>query len=377
MYEEFFGLRERPFDLTPNPRYLVLTESHREALSNLQYGIASRKGITLLVGEAGSGKTTVIRTAIALQPTKVHCVHLHNPMLSRDEFVMILATHFGLSPDATRSKAVMLLELESLLDQRRARGETTVLVVDEAQSLPNELLEEIRLLINIETNEDKLLSVIIAGQPEIVRRLNDQSLRQLKQRIALRCELRALSQIETAAYLAGRIRAAGGLHTNVFTYDAVATIHERAQGLPRTISVIADNALLGGFAAGQRPVGSQIVLEVCRDFDFGPGPTAPLAGPPPPTAPPPPIRAVDPPAGRPGERPMPSLLSGARTPASRPGPAPAPAPASAPPVPGAATAGTPASGRGDQPADPERPRTDMFSTFLGKRKRFSFLFFNW
>jgi type II secretory pathway predicted ATPase ExeA len=369
MYEDFFGLRERPFDLTPNPRYLVLTESHREALSNLQYGIASRKGITLLVGEAGSGKTTVIRTAIQLQPTKVHCVHLHYPMLSREEFVMILATHFGLSPEATRSKAVMLLELERLLDQRRARGETTVLVVDEAQSLPVELLEEIRLLINIETNEDKLLSVIIAGQPEIVRRLNDQSLRQLKQRIALRCELRALSQIETAAYLAGRIRAAGGLHTNVFTYDAVATIHERAQGLPRTISVIADNALLGGFAAGQRPVGSQIVLEVCRDFDFGPA----VAADPPPAAP---IRPVEPPApaGPSGQRPMPSLLSGPPRSAVNGRPAPPSVPANGPAAPGHADANGQAA---DPHAKPARPRSDMFSTFLGKRKRFSFLFFNW
>ena len=270
MYEQFFGFRERPFDLTPNPRYLVLTESHREALSNLQYGIASRKGITLLIGEAGSGKTTVIRTAIAHQPVKVHCVHLHNPMLSREEFVTILATRFSLSDAATRSKASMLLELETLLKARRAADETTVLVVDEAQSLPLELLEELRLLVNIETDDEKLLSVIIAGQPEIVERLNHQGLRQLKQRIALRCELQPLNAQETAGYIAGRIRAAGGVGAQVFTRDAVALIHERAQGLPRTISVVADNALLGGFAAGQRPVGSQIVWDVCRDFDIGP-----------------------------------------------------------------------------------------------------------
>lgn len=270
MYEQFFGFRERPFDLTPNPKYLVLTESHREALSNLQYGIASRKGITLLIGEAGSGKTTVIRTAIAQQPVKVHCVHLHNPMLTRNEFVTILATRFELSEEACRSKAALLLELETLLKARRALDETTVLVVDEAQSLPLELLEELRLLVNIETDDEKLLSVIIAGQPEIVERLNQQDLRQLKQRIALRCELQPLTLQETAGYIAGRITAAGGIDTQVFTRDAVSLIHERAQGLPRTISVVADNALLGGFAAGQRPVGSQIVWDVCRDFDIGP-----------------------------------------------------------------------------------------------------------
>src|SRR5690348_5839027 len=142
MYETFFGLRERPFDLTPNPRYLVPIESHREALSNLEYGIASRKGVTLLVGEAGSGKTTVIRAAIERQPRLVHCVHLHNPTLSRAEFVEMLSARFGLSEKAAASKSVMLIELETLLRRRLANGETTVLVVDEAQSLPLDLLEE-------------------------------------------------------------------------------------------------------------------------------------------------------------------------------------------------------------------------------------------
>src|SRR3990170_8831185 len=158
MYEQFFGLRERPFDLTPNPRYLVLTESHLEVLRNLEYGIGSKKGITLLTGEAGSGKTTVIRAAIERQPLKVHCVHLNNPMLTRDEFVEMLAVSFGLSEAASRSKAAMLIELERLLLDRRERDETTTLIMDEAQSLPLDLLEELRLLANIETNDEKLMS---------------------------------------------------------------------------------------------------------------------------------------------------------------------------------------------------------------------------
>lgn len=268
MYEQFFGLRERPFDLTPNPRYLVMTDSHQEALSNLQYAIASRKGITLLVGEAGSGKTTIVRAAIEKQPALVHSVHLNNPTMTRQEFGEILAIKFGLSERAARSKALLLIELEALLRNRRAHGESTLLVVDEAQSLPLELLEEIRLLINIESDDEKLLSVIIAGQPEISDRLNEQSLRQLKQRIALRCQLRPLTVPETSAYIVGRIRAAGGTGP-VFTSDAVELIHHQAQGIPRTVSVIADNALLGGFAAGERPVTRQIVREVCRDFDLG------------------------------------------------------------------------------------------------------------
>jgi len=269
MYESFYGFRERPFDLTPNPRFLVMTDVHREALSNLEYGISSRTGITLLVGEAGTGKTTLIRTALERQPARVHCEHIQNPALTRDEFVEMLALRFKLSDRARASKTTLLYELEEILKLRDAAGESTVLVVDEAQSLPREILEEVRLLANIETVERKLLSVILAGQPEVTALLNDPGLRQLKQRIALRCELRPLTLQETAGYLAGRIRAAGGVGAQVFTREAVTLIHERSAGVPRTISVIADNALLTGFAVGQRPVSSSTVREVCRDFDLG------------------------------------------------------------------------------------------------------------
>ena len=270
MYEEFYGLRERPFDLTPDPRYLVATSVHREALSNLEYAIASRKGITLLVGEAGTGKTTVIRAAIAKQPERIHCVHLHNPALTRVEFVEMLASRFGLTERARSSKTGLLLELEQLLRQRRASNETTVLIVDEAQSLPSELLEEIRLLTNIETNEEKLLTLVIAGQPEVAKLFTAHALRQLKQRIALRCELRPLNLRESAEYVAGRIAAAGGAPVQMFTREAVQLIHERSRGIPRTINVIADNALVSGFAAQQRPVTTELVREVCRDFDIAP-----------------------------------------------------------------------------------------------------------
>jgi len=267
MYEEFFGCRERPFDLSPDPRYLVPTAAHREALSTIEYGIASRKGIALLIGEAGTGKTTVIRAALDRQPSRIHYVHLHNPALSREEFVEMLATRFRLSDRARGSKTQLLLELEELLAERQGAGETTLLVVDEAQSLPTELLEEIRLLANIETNSSKLVSVIMAAQPELAQRLNDPVLRQFKQRIALRCELRPLAPQETLAYIAGRLRAAG-CDSQVFTREAVAVMHRRARGIPRTVSVIADNAMLTAFALGQRPVTTQTVLEVCREFDI-------------------------------------------------------------------------------------------------------------
>lgn len=268
MYERFYGFRERPFDLTPNPRYLILTEAHREALSNLEYAIASRKGVTLLVGEAGAGKTTIIRAAIEKQPEHVHTVHLSNPALTREEFIEMLAVRFGLSEQARVSKTTLLLELETLLTARRANRETTVLIVDEAQSLSHALLEELRLLVNIETDDEKLLSLVLAGQPELAEHLNDPSLRQLKQRIALRCELRPLTLQEAVAYVAGRVRAAGGTASQVFTREAVTLMHERSGGVPRTLSVLADNALVAGFATGQRPVGTAIVREVCRDFDL-------------------------------------------------------------------------------------------------------------
>ena len=270
MYEQFYGLQGRPFDLTPDPRYLVATSVHREALSNLEYAIASRKGITLLLGDAGTGKTTVIRAAIAKQSERIHCVHLHNPALTRVEFVEMLAAHFGLTERAHSSKTGLLLELEGLLRQRRAENETTVLIVDEAQSLSLELLEEIRLLTNIETNAEKLLTLIIAGQPEVAKLFTEHSLRQLKQRIALRCELRPLNLRETAEYVAGRIVVAGGAPVQMFTREAVQLIHEHSRGIPRTINVIADNALVNGFAAQQRPVTTELVREVCRDFDIAP-----------------------------------------------------------------------------------------------------------
>jgi len=188
--------------------------------------------------------------------------------LTRTEFVEFLAAGFGLSGDAARSKTRCLSELTEVLAHRHGAGVMSALVIDEAQCLPDDLLEEIRLLANIESATEKLLSIVLAGQPEIAYRLNQPALRQLKQRIGLRCSLTALSLPETSSYIAERMRIAGG-SDGVFTDDAIAMIHERARGIPRTISVIADNALVTGFALDYRPVDREVVLEVCRDFDFG------------------------------------------------------------------------------------------------------------
>jgi general secretion pathway protein A len=269
MYQHFYCLRELPFELTPNPKYLFLTARHREALSNLQYGLFSAKAVTVLTGEAGTGKTTLLRTALESDRCRdVRCIYINNPALTRAEFIEMLARRFELSPEAARSKTILLGELETVLHERRARGEITALVVDEAQSLSQELLEEIRLLANIETLTVKLLPLVLAGQPELAARLNDPTLRQLKQRVALRCEIGPFELPETAAYIASRIRNAGGEASRLFTREAVILIHERSRGIPRTISVMCDNALLSGLALGRQPVDREIVLEVSHDFDL-------------------------------------------------------------------------------------------------------------
>jgi general secretion pathway protein A len=268
MYEPFYGLNARPFDLTPDPRYLFLTPMHREALAHLEYGLSGRKGIVVLIGEVGTGKTTLVRAAIDhVRASAVRCAHLSNPTLTRPEFYHLLAVEFELSPEAGRSKAQFLVELKKLVEDQHQKAAVTALIVDEAQSLPFELLEEIRLLANLENDTDKLLQVILVGQPELADRLNEPALRQLKQRIALRCALGPMKLSETAAYIAGRIRIAGGDAAGLFSREAVVEIHERARGIPRLVSVICDNALVTGFAAGARRVNHQIVLEVCRDFD--------------------------------------------------------------------------------------------------------------
>jgi general secretion pathway protein A len=269
MYEEFYGLRERPFDLTPNPTYLLMTEKHREALSNVEYGITARKSITLLLGDAGTGKTTVIRTAIAraeaaAQPGPRVWAYLKNPALSRTEFLQFLAATFQLSAEAADSKTRLLDELERQL----SGGGCAALVVDEAQSLPYEILEEIRLLANIESDTEKLLPVVLAGQPEFADRLNERGLRQLKQRVALRCVLPPLSLQETAMYIAARIERAGGNPGRLFSRDAVIAVYEHSGGIPRTINVICDNALLTGYADDRRLIDADTVHTVCRDFDL-------------------------------------------------------------------------------------------------------------
>lgn len=269
MYLTHFGLTELPFELTANPRFLFLTPGHREALANLQYGLSTSKAITLMLGEAGTGKTTVLRAALRSDSCAgMQCVHLANPELTRSEFIEALARGFELSVAARTSKTILLAELESELRRRRSLGTRTALIVDEAQRLSDDLLEEIRLLANIETEFEKLLPLVLAGQPELAQRLNQSSMRQFKQRVALRCEIAPFTLTETAVYIATRIRIAGGEASRLFSRDAVMLVHEHSRGIPRTINVICDNALLNAYAAGRASVGREVVRETARDFDL-------------------------------------------------------------------------------------------------------------
>lgn len=271
MYRDFFGLDELPFELTPNTKFLFHTAHTQEAFCTLEYGLSSNKSLTVLIGEAGTGKTTLLRAVLQSERcADVTCIYLNNPTLTRSEFVQVLARRFGLSTTAEQSKAVLLDELATTLANRLANGQRTALVIDEAQSLSDELLEEVRLLANAETETQKLLPVVLAGQPELADRLDEPHLRQLKQRVTLRCTVLPFALEDTAAYIAWRIRTAGGQSERLFTREAVLAIHEHSQGIPRTIGVICDNALLTAYGLGRRPVDSAVVLEVVRDLDLAP-----------------------------------------------------------------------------------------------------------
>jgi general secretion pathway protein A len=282
MYEAFYGLRDLPFEPTPNPRYLYLTRHHREGLSNLTYGLSSAKALTLLIGEVGTGKTTLLRAALMSEACgHVRCMSIDNPTLTRAEFLATLAARFDLGPEAAGSKAILLDRLRDALCARRARGEITALVVDEAQTLSTELLEEIRLLANMETADEKLLPLVLTGQPELASRLEESGLRQLKQRVTLRCEITPFTLTDTAACIAHRVKTAGGAPARLFTQEAVRLIHACARGIPRTVCVLCDNALVTGFALNRQRVDHAIVEDVARDFRFtrhAPGdPQAPVA----------------------------------------------------------------------------------------------------
>lgn len=272
MYKQFYGLRDIPFSLAPDPKYLFRTESLLEVFANLQYGIENGKGIVVVTGEVGTGKTTILRSMLQSLDRSALAAYIFNPLLSTEEFFDLLAGEFRLQP--TTSKATMLRSLGQVLMTRQAHRVRTVLVVDEAHLLPLHLLEEIRLLLNFETNREKLLQVILCGQPELHEMLGRPELRQLKQRVSLKCSIKTLTAHETAEYVRWRLRIAGSRNENLFEPDALEIVHHFSGGIPRIINNICDNALLTGFSKGGGSITAEIVDEVVEELDLASNETA-------------------------------------------------------------------------------------------------------
>lgn len=268
MYQHYYEMREIPFSLAPDPKYLFRTESLLEVFANLQYGIENGKGLIVVTGEVGVGKTTILRSLFQSLDRSVLAAYIFNPLLSTSEFFDLLAGEFRLRSEP--SKSAMLRMLGYVFMSRHAQGRRTVLVVDEAHLLPAHLLEEVRLLLNFETNREKLLQVVLCGQPELHDMLERPEFRQLKQRVSLKCSIEPLTRHETIEYIRWRLRVAGAKNENLFESEAVRAIHRYSGGIPRVINNICDNALLTGFGAGSRRVTRPIIDQVAELLDLTP-----------------------------------------------------------------------------------------------------------
>lgn len=270
MYKNFFGLKDLPFKFNPDPRYLYWTGAAKEALASLTYGIVSRKGFLLLTGEVGTGKTTLLNALLYwLRKRDVATAFVSNSQLSSAEqlFDFILA-EFEI-PCESRLKSHVLLKLRQWLLERNCAGKTTVLIVDEAQNLSDQLLEEIRLLTNLETSSDKLLQIVLSGQPELDERLKRPQLRQLLQRIVFRCRTGPLNQEETHGYINQRLRIAGASSDVVFSKEATEAIHKYSRGIPRVVNLLCEHSLINSFAERTKPVPAKVVEEIAREFALG------------------------------------------------------------------------------------------------------------
>src|ERR1700733_5274123 len=269
MYKKFYGLARNPFEVSPDPYFFCPTSRHTEALANLAYGVLRRKGFVVLTGEVGTGKTLLVRCLLeALTRNKVAFAYMYNPMITVPEFFIHVINEFGLVPSQVRNKSEALARLNNFLLERSRHDLTTALVVDEAQLLSWELLEEIRLLTNLETTKHKLLQIVLVGQPELDQKLDSKQLRQLKQRIGMRCTLRPLETKELQNYINRRLLLAGAdSHAAaIFPDETVAVIQDFSRGIPRLVNTLCENSLLLGFGHGQRQITSAIVQEVARDL---------------------------------------------------------------------------------------------------------------
>jgi general secretion pathway protein A len=266
MYNSFFGLRENPFNLSPDPAFLYRSPQHEEALANLVYGVQSRKGFIALTGEVGTGKTTMLECLRDYLGTHdIAFAFLFNSRLTPEQFFEMMAYDFAL-PCTRYTKTEVLFSLNNMLIDRARVNKTSVLLVDEAHNLEWDVLEEIRLLGNLENRRGKLLQIILAGQPELDRKLDAPEFRQLKQRIALRYMLRPLKEEETSQYVGSRLAHAGLADQKIFSDEVLNEIHRRTGGIPRLINSVCDNLLLIAFAMSSKTVTIPMVDEVCSDL---------------------------------------------------------------------------------------------------------------
>jgi general secretion pathway protein A len=269
MYKEFFGLDETPFTLTPDPRFIVFTPSYNEVLASLYYGLENAKGLIVLTGEVGTGKTTALRWILRRLDSSVLAAYVFNPRLSIDEFYQHVTQMLGIKEWANKSDLLNIMG--RVLEERHRRGLRTVIIIDEAHELSDYVLEEIRLLLNFESDNAKHLQIVLTGQPELRDKLNQQNLRQLKQRVALRCSMHPFPTAEEVdRYITERLLIAGSKQPNVFTPGAVDFIFRCSEGIPRQINNLCDNAMLAAYSAGEQVIGRQIVESVAENLDMLP-----------------------------------------------------------------------------------------------------------
>jgi type II secretory pathway predicted ATPase ExeA len=269
MYNEFFGLDDAPFTLTPDPRFIVFTPSYNEVLASLYYGLEQAKGLIVLTGEVGTGKTTALRWILRRLDASVLAAYVFNPRLSVEEFYHHVTQMLGIKDWSNKSE--LLTTMGRVLEERHRRGLRTVIIIDEAHDLSDYVLEEIRLLLNFESDTAKHLQIVLTGQPELRDRLNQPNLRQFKQRVALRCNMHAFPNVEEVdRYISERLLIAGSDNPSVFTPEAVDYIFRCSEGIPRNINNLCDNAMLAAYSAGQQLIGRGIVEEVAEGLDMLP-----------------------------------------------------------------------------------------------------------
>jgi type II secretory pathway predicted ATPase ExeA len=268
MYKSFFGLKENPFNVNPDPRYLYLTKQIEEALTGLMYGIQTRKGFITLTGEVGTGKTTLVNRLLDwLRQRRTRTAFLFNSRMNTSHLFDFILAEFDIVCES-RTKSQQLMKLNQWLLERYRAGETAVLIVDEAQNLTYPVLEEIRLLTNLETSTEKLLQIVLSGQPELEEKLKLPQLRQLKQRITLRCKTAPLTKEQTHAYIHERLRIAGTNGDQIFTPEAMDTVHVYSLGIPRIVNLLCEHSLINTYVEQERLVSPKIVEDIAREFQL-------------------------------------------------------------------------------------------------------------